>query len=269
MRVDLPDWLATQLQVVKVQITQKDGSAPRGVDAMMLVAQTDIWGTIGGGAAEFAAIQAARDLLRCGDAQAQQLDLALGPQTGQCCGGRIVLNLRPLQPQDYAQILAAYQAQSAQRPQVLIFGAGHVGRALAQALLPLPLRAQVFDARADQIALLPRAVRAQITALPEAAIDAAPPHSAFVVATHDHGLDFALTERALARGDAAYVGMIGSATKRARFIRFVAQNAPQTDPSRLTCPMGNLGLRASDPSVIAAQLTVELLRVFDQNAPSD
>jgi hypothetical protein len=48
-------------------------------------------------------------------------------------------------------------------------------------------------------------------------VRAAPPGSAFVILTHDHALDFLLSAEALGRGDAAYVGMIGSATKRAAF----------------------------------------------------
>jgi len=98
-----------------------------------------------------------------------------------------------------------------------------------------------------------------LTALPEAAIRGAEPGAAFVIATHDHGLDFLLAAEALARGDAAYVGMIGSATKRAAFASFA--RARGVDPARLVCPIGGPG-GDKRPAVIAALTAAELMRAL-------
>ena len=155
------------------------------------------------------------------------------------------------------ETLAEQTERDRKAPPVLIFGAGHVGAALAAALAPLPLSVAVIDERAALLAPLGAFARTVLTALPETEITAAPPGAAFVVATHDHGLDFLLVEAALARGDAAYVGMIGSASKRAQIATRLA--ATGLDPARLTCPIGALGARDKRPEVIAAQTAAELV----------
>ena len=99
-------------------------------------------------------------------------------------------------------------------------------------------------------------VKTVLTALPEAAIRAAAPRAAFVILTHDHGIDFLLAAEALARGDAAYVGMIGSATKRAGFARFARERG--VDPAPLVCPIGGPS-GDKRPAVIAALTAAEVM----------
>ena len=116
-------------------------------------------------------------------------------------------------------------------------GAGHVGRALATFFQALPVRSILIDSRAEELALAEARVENRLTAMPEADIRSAPAGSAFVVLTHDHALDFLLTAEALARRDAAYVGMIGSATKRAEVRPFLPGlffgcQSCGTDPAR-------------------------------------
>ena len=76
--------------------------------------------------------------------------------------------------------------------------------------------------------------------------------------THDHSLDFLVSAEALARGDAAYVGMIGSATKRASFKAWARREAGQSD-DKLICPIGAGGSRDKRPAVIAAQVVAEVI----------
>jgi xanthine/CO dehydrogenase XdhC/CoxF family maturation factor len=101
-------------------------------------------------------------------------------------------------------------------------GAGHVGRALAQALRLLHLSPRLIDQRQTELDLAGPGTPTTLSVLPEAEIRAAPPGAAFVILTHDHALDFLLAVEALRRSDAAYVGMIGSRTKRATFTRYAA-----------------------------------------------
>ncbi|SEA15293.1 xanthine dehydrogenase accessory protein XdhC [Rubrimonas cliftonensis] len=246
---------------VLATIEAAEGSAPRGPGAWMRVFANTVEGSVGGGALEHRAIARARAMLREGagpGAGAETLTLPLGPDLGQCCGGRVRLRL---EPGGDAGPLAA--AEAAARPVAMIHGAGHVGRALAAALALLPVRTVVLDGRESELAQAPGAVERRLTALPEAEVAAAPAGAAHVVTTHDHGLDFLIATAALARGDAAYVGLIGSATKRARFERFARGRG--VDPAPLVCPvgaMGGAGLADKRPAVIAAMVAAELMAAF-------
>jgi len=251
--------------VIHAQITRVRGSSPREAGAEMFVGTSEIAGTIGGGTVEHQVIERARELLVAGMAR-DQMDLALGPELGQCCGGHLRVALTRLDAQARAAHLARLDV--ARLPHVLILGAGHVGRALAEMMAPLPCRVLLVDPRSAELARATAPVETRLTPLPEAEIAMAPPRSAYVIVTHDHGLDFLLTLAALRRGDAAYVGLIGSATKRARFQRFARDTDPAADLSRLTCPIGAGGLGDKHPGVIAlatAQEVLGALRHADRN----
>lgn len=243
---------------VLVRIAQALGSTPRERGAAMLVTAGGLAGTVGGGALEMEAAIEARRMLREG-AERARLDIPLGPAIGQCCGGRVVLDLERASVRTLEALRAARDGERGAFPTVLVFGAGHTGQALARALLPLPFRLLVVDGRADRLADLPAAVERRLTALPEEEIRAAPPASAFVVMTHDHGLDFLLAAAALERGDARYVGMIGSGAKRAAFARHLREVASPADPARLVLPIGGAAVRDKRPEVIAALVAAELL----------
>lgn len=240
--------------MIRVRVTRTFGSTPREVGAEMLVTADDTTGTIGGGRLEHDAIARARAMIALGEDTAV-MQVTLGPDSGQCCGGRVELAL------DRAAPTAAPPG-----PQVLIFGAGHVGRALAQILTTQPFDVTLIDSREDELA---RALGAPtlLTALPEAAIRAARPGAAFVVMTHDHGLDFLLTSEALRRGDAAYIGLIGSATKRARFLR-EARDAG-IDTAKLTCPIGAGFSTDKRPEIIALFAAAEIAGVLTVTATPD
>ena len=223
---------------VFVRIVARNGSSPRDPGAEMFVSGNSATGTIGGGRLEWDAISLARDIL-AGKAQPGRRDVALGPEIGQCCGGRVTLEFAP------------GAARTERVPVVLVFGGGHVGAALGLALAALPVRARVLDTREGY---------GEQVAIPEAEVRAAPPGSAFVVTTHDHGLDFLIVEEALRRGDAAYVGMIGSATKRKVAERHL--RAAGLDPSPLVCPIGAAGKGDKRPGVIALHTAAEIAGAF-------
>jgi xanthine dehydrogenase accessory factor len=258
MAEGLAGFLGREPAVMQVRVASVRGSAPREEGAEMLVGLGGVRGTIGGGQLEYVAIDAARAALRAGRA-AETLDIPLGPGIGQCCGGRVRLRLAPLDPAGRAAALARERAERAARPAVLILGAGHVGRALADLAQHLPVRAMLIDGRAGELAQCRAAVEQRLTALPEAEIRAAPPGSGFVVVTHDHALDFLLAAEALARGDAAYAGMIGSASKRAAFAAWARRHAPGVPADALTCPIGAQGRGDKRPEIIAAFTLAEIM----------
>lgn len=219
----------------------------------MFVTPDRVDGTIGGGQLEYMAIERARNMLNS-DEERAEMDIPLGPGIGQCCGGRVRLSLDR-------------QGPSPQNPpDVLIFGAGHVGRALALALQPLPVNAVLFDQRPEELALAAPGIITNPTPLPEAEIRHARPGSAVVIVTHDHALDFFLAAEALARNDLAYIGMIGSTTKRARFNRFA--RARGIDPTPLTSPIGAGFFPDKRPAVIAAFTATELMARLNATSSS-
>ncbi len=255
------DILRGEAAVIHAQITRVQGSSPREAGAEMFITATATAGTIGGGQVEFRVIERAREVLIAGMMR-DALDLSLGPAIGQCCGGQVRVALTRLSAAQRAVHLERLDPDS--RPHVLILGAGHVGRALAEVMAPLPWRVLLVDPRAGELAKNIAPVETRLTPLPEAEIAAAPPQSAYVVATHDHGLDFLLTLAALRRGDAAYVGLIGSKTKRTRFQRFARETDPAADLHRLTCPIGAAGLGDKHPGMIALDTAREVASALAQ-----
>ncbi len=266
-------FLAAHPAAVVAELTAVRGSSPREAGAFMVVSALEQIGTIGGGALEYMVIDRARQVLRSGEA-GDALDIPLGPEIGQCCGGRVDVALKLVTPDLAAALVARLEAESAARPHVFVFGAGHVGRALVNALLLLPLRVHVVDTRREELAGLPEAVDAIAAAMPEAVVRTAPAGSSYVILTHDHALDFLIAAEALERRDAPYVGMVGSATKRARFSSWYRSEG--YDPAaleRLVLPIGGqaypAGLGDKRPEVIAALAAAEIIVHAGRREASD
>ncbi|MCG6859166.1 MAG: xanthine dehydrogenase accessory protein XdhC [Salaquimonas sp.] len=255
----LANWLAEGASVVVVRVKSVKGSAPREDDAVMGVTATAMAGTIGGGQIEWRALEHARAIL-AGKTGPGALDIALGPEIGQCCGGRVELDFSPLDGALMDSL--AHEARETERDlsHVLVFGAGHTGKALATALAPLPVRTMLVDSRPQAFGDFVSPVAKKVTALPEEAVHDAPANSAFVTMTHEHSLDFLITAEALKRNDAAYVGMIGSATKRAVFLNWLKDNGyGHESGDKLICPIGGRSVKDKRPEVIAALTAAEIL----------
>lgn len=254
------DFLAAHPDAVLVTVSEAKGSTPREAGAFMIVATDATIGTIGGGQLEYLAIEQARTMLLNG-ADETQMDVPLGPDIGQCCGGRVGLRLQQLTAERRKAFMQQEAAAYAQQPEVFIFGAGHVGLALALALTPLPFRVSLIDTRETLDGDIPAGVTFHQSALPETQVAALSPGGACVIMTHDHALDFLIAREALARDDLSYVGMIGSSSKRATFAHWLAREG--TDPahlSRLTMPIGKSPHKDKRPAVIAALVAAELLQ---------
>ncbi|SCX95920.1 xanthine dehydrogenase accessory protein XdhC [Microvirga guangxiensis] len=279
------------------------GSAPREKDARMVVRPDGAFhGTIGGGQLEFLVLDIAHEMLKAGRGPARIVDQALGPDLGQCCGGRVKILIETFDKQDLDDISPFVAMESKgglfdlecrmeagrvgremaseadvspgaewrethgeDRTPVLLFGAGHVGRALVLALAPLPFSIRWLD---DREGAFPAHVPANTSAVqmrsPEAEIAEARPDSMILVMTHDHPLDMAIAAAALQRGF-PYVGLIGSATKRARFEkRFRELGLPQERIDALICPIGVAGVADKDPAVIAASVAAQLLQTRER-----
>jgi xanthine dehydrogenase accessory factor len=145
---------------------------------------------------------------------------------------------------------------------LFLFGAGHVGTALAEALRPLPFEVTWLDSRTGQFGLEDREKLRMIEcADPTAEVRTCPPHSIYVVMTHSHELDEDICHQVMLRGDAAWLGLIGSVTKRRRFVhRLGKRGIPPGTLEQLVCPIGLPGITGKRPATIAVAVAAQLLR---------
>jgi xanthine dehydrogenase accessory factor len=244
---------------ILVEVRGTRGSTPREAGTFMLVSGDSLCGTIGGGHMEFEAVDLARAMLADGR-DAATLDITLGPDSGQCCGGRVELMLTRAHPEVIAALTARLAREAGDFPDVYIFGAGHVGRALALALHPLPFKVTVVETRQEELDLLAPGTACQLAAMPESLVGEIRAGGAAVILTHDHGLDFLIGAEVLKRGDLAYAGMIGSKTKRGVFAHWLDDAGhDRALIEKLVLPIGASRLKDKRPQVIAALVAAELL----------
>lgn len=253
------EFLKANPATVRVTVHSVKGSAPREEGAFMLVSQQAIHGTIGGGQLEYMAIDAARQMMAEG-VRFQDMDVGLGPEIGQCCGGRVMLKLEGIDDTVSASIIEDEKRALEWLPHVYLFGAGHVGNALARAFSLLPVRTILVDTRLSELESVPEGVEARHLAMPESVVRDAPEGSAFLILTHDHSLDFLILKEVLARPGAAYAGLIGSKSKRATFAHwYKREGGADAALARLVCPMGGSAVKDKRPEVIAALTVAEVM----------
>ena len=252
-------WLAAGRAAQLVQVLRTRGSVPREAGTRMLVAVDAVAGTIGGGHLEWQAIAHARERLNRGQAGPDDRDIVLGPTLGQCCGGALTLRTEALTP----RTLAHWPATAA-RFWLQLHGAGHVGSAIAGLLAGIACHVQWVDERDDAFAGEPASPPhiERLCIEPAAAeVAQAPAGAYFLVLTHSHALDERITDAVLRRGDFGYLGLIGSASKRARFVHRLGQRGiPPLALERLTCPIGVAGVEGKEPEVIAVAVVAQLLQ---------
>ncbi len=187
------------------------------------------------------------------DATAAALALELLAADGPCC-------LAALAPDGPLHLLAPLREPDLH---IVLFGAGHVGQALARILGELPCRVTWVDERGDRFDS-PAATNTELVAtdLPVAEVDAARPGSCFLVMTHSHPLDQTLAEAILRRGDFRYFGLIGSLGKRRQFERRLAARGIEAEMlARMTCPIGIDGIDGKEPAAIAVAVAAQLLGI--------
>ena len=312
----LKAFLASASRLALVEVAGTKGSTPREKGAFMLISQTAIFGTIGGGQLEYMAIDKARRMLFSpleGEMAAKRsegvlsggttrasstaattppggfaatlpsrgrgarievdevcatLDVPLGPEIGQCCGGRVEVLIRLLDAALEAELIRTAEVEEADLPHVYIFGGGHVGQALASTIALLPVHGVVIETRAEALEGMPETVETRLTAMPEAMVRDAPAGTAFAILTHDHALDFLIVAEALKRADTAYVGMIGSKTKKATFKNWFLKSADGTEAefARLVSPIGGDAVKDKRPPVIAALAAAEIMTALVTHA---
>jgi xanthine dehydrogenase accessory factor len=296
----LRDCIAQEGRAILVSVLATRGSTPREAGARMIVSPQGLRGTIGGGTLEYQAWQEASALLQAREPKAALNTRILGPDLGQCCGGQVTLGLEYFSHADQDELDHLAQAERIgfscrtefgagahatrhrmpmepsgpamsrlgpvefqerfhdQRTHLHLFGAGHVGQALILALAPLPFRVSWYDERPDAFPKIYPA-QTELCALPSPEKLQFSSDDYIIIMTHSHPLDLALLIAGL-RSSAGFVGVIGSATKRARFLsRLKALQFSAQELSRFICPLGINQIEGKEPAVIAASIAAQLL----------
>jgi xanthine dehydrogenase accessory factor len=274
---------------VLVTVLETKGSSPRDTGTKMVVSADESFDTIGGGALEYECIKMAQSFLapslsriKSGEGwgEGEEVDYTtmvnsnisphpnplpkerglkaqhtetfnLGKDLKQCCGGVVKVFFEVFLSSNF---------------NIVLFGAGHIGKSLIKILEEVDCQVTWFDSRPE---LFPEEcashIQKHIMTQPELAVESCKPNSYFLVMTHDHALDQQLCETILSRGDGQYCGLIGSATKGLKFRqRLMKKGYKQQELESLTCPVGLKYLKSKKPMEIAVSISAELLQLRDE-----
>jgi xanthine dehydrogenase accessory factor len=216
----------------------------------MVVAREKNYGTIGGGHLEFQAIGFASQMLHEGRERQHLETFPLGPGLGQCCGGNVTLLFECFPGNDF---------------NIMLFGAGHVGTALADILKQLPCRLHWIDSRDNQHSAsdsLPANVTVIVSESPADEVATMPAGGYYIIVTYNHQMDFDILETVLKRNDARYVGLIGSATKWKRFTsRLAHKGYDEKFYQHVRCPVGLGCVPGKHPMEVAVSVAAEVIGV--------
>lgn len=229
-----------------VTVVGATGSTPREGGSKMVVIADATFDSIGGGKLELLATQKARELLLMGKQVQQIHHFPLAAKANQCCGGSVTL-LIEIFPRTAVE--------------VVLFGAGHVAKALVGIVAEMDCHVSWVDSRED---LFPREIPLGVDKIsienPEDYVSRISAGAYIVIVTHDHALDYRLTREILHNDDFAYLGLIGSATKAKRFRKHL-QHDGFSDESigKLNCPIGLTALNGKLPMEVAVSIAAQIL----------
>ncbi|MEH6570179.1 MAG: xanthine dehydrogenase accessory protein XdhC [Halioglobus sp.] len=233
---------------VLITLLGSHGSTPRSNGTKMVVSAIETFGTIGGGHLEFKAMEIAAELLSKTENQQRIEYFPLGPGLGQCCGGTTTVLFESFKACDF---------------NIMLFGAGHVGAALTGILQQLPCKISWVDNReALHPQTLPGNINPILSEQPADEVADMPAGSYFLIMTHNHQLDFEILEAVLKRGDAKYVGLIGSDTKWRRFkMRMEHKGHCKEFYEQVHCPVGLEAVPGKRPIEVAVSVAGELIAI--------
>jgi xanthine dehydrogenase accessory factor len=237
-------WRGAGRRVALLTVAETRGMTPRKAGARMLYSEDgETCGTVGGGVLEQTALEAAREAL-AGQETERTLRWQLTQELGMCCGGEMTLRIEIVEP----------------APRLVVFGAGYIGRSLAQLAVGCGFRVTVVDDRpewADPAQL--KGMNVECRDADEFVRGTPPgPRDYAVVVTHDHALDQRLVERMLQRPP-LFLGLVGSLAKQRKFaMRLRAKGYDEVAVARLKSPLG-LAIGAATPEEIAVSVMAELV----------
>ncbi|ADI83041.1 XdhC family protein [Geobacter sulfurreducens] len=230
-------------------VVASSGSSPRKAGAKMLIrGDGSALGTVGGGHVEQDTLAAARASLAEG--APRTLEFVLTEEHGYACGGSMSVFIEP----------------QGRRPLLVMFGAGHVGRAVTALAHGCGFRVVVIDERPEYAvpALLPGAD--EIVCAP---VDAAfarltlDRESFAVIATPGHVHDFDAVRGCLAT-EVGFIGLLGSRRKREALMKALTEEGYEAvRQARVVTPVG-LDIGAQTPEEIAVSIVGQLVKLRRQ-----
>ena len=271
----LVDCRSGNVSCVVVMIVSVEGSAPRIEGTRLVVTESRVFGTIGGGALELEGISHARALLQRGPDTAQSVidskSINLGPDLAQCCGGRVQLQ---------------FDCHFANDFRLHIIGAGHVAQEVLRLALRLPCVAVLHDTRTEWLdkanviiareAVLEGTMASSIAGAVSTQliknniythIENLPPEGFYLVMTHSHELDMEAVEAVLSRNDAVYCGLIASKSKAVSFRhRLERKGFTYDEISQLTSPLGKNVKTGSTPMEVAIAAMADVLTAREEHS---
>ncbi len=227
------------------------GSTPRASGTKMVICGDHIYDTLGGGHLEFVIIEKARELIVQGKSAQVIEQFHLAANLGQCCGGGAVI---------------LFEVITSEHMKLDVYGAGHVAQALIPILAKLPVQVRWIDNREDVFPdYIPSNVTKIVDEYPVEQAKHAAGNSAFLILTHNHQLDFELTEAILKRNDSLWLGVIGSDTKAKRFKhRLIHREYCEADIEKMICPVGMSNISGKLPMEVAVSISGQIIQLYQQ-----
>ena len=250
-------------EALLAEIVRTQGSVPRGEGAAMLLDRFGrFYGTVGGGSVEYIAQKKMRALWGRCDREEETYSLGgdqEGVDTGMLCGGAVTIRFCRITPEDASLWLQGHRAPT----RIYIYGAGHVGKALAALLSLQEYSITICD---DREALLteesfPGAERILCPDMTAAPLPAGA-GDLIAIMTHGHTYDLALLRRAM-KTPARYIGVLAGHKKAEAALRVLREDgfSEQEISARVHTPIG-LAIGAETPEEIAVSIAAELIRLL-------
>ena len=241
------EWYRQQETYVEATVIDTGGSTPRLRGARLVTNGAYFGGTVGGGAVEKLVLDKSAELLHANSTHAT-ISVHLVRDLAMCCGGKMSVFLNKVEA----------------KPSLIIFGAGHIGRALAIMAVEADFSVSVVDDRPhwideERFSGDIQKIDNDPVWLAKQPIDGAPRY--YLIVTHSHELDQKLVEALLKSAvNPAFVGLIGSRGKWARFReRLLAKGFTTPELDRVHCPCG-LDIGSETPGEIAVSVLAQLVQ---------
>ena len=244
-------------EIVKGKILDVKGSSPNNIDDIILISQDTIFGTIGGGNLEYLVIDEAKKIL---DKKVKNkiLSIPLGPGIGQCCGGYVQIELSLHKNSKDALKNESFKKNI--KPNLYIFGSGHIGQAIISKLENINFNTFIIDSREDYLNMTNiKDINYLLSKKPWEIVSKLDDNSYFIVLTHSHDFDLKILNAVLKKNN-TFVGLIGSMTKKKRFYKRLINNGHNKSiVEKIECPIGiDIG-NSKDPNEIAFSIITRIL----------
>ena len=244
--------------LIKAKVMNALGSTPNKIDDFMLIADNEIFGTIGGGTLEFQVINESKKLL-INNKKENILKIPLGPGIGQCCGGFVEIKLT--KHSNFKNAIKNEIFDESDKLDLYIFGAGHIGQSLITKTKFLNFNTFLIDSRESFLKQNNLShVNYLLSNKPWEIVNHLNKKSMYVIVTHSHDFDFKIVNEILKINNFSYLGLIGSDTKRNKFYKRLENLGHKKELiNQLECPIGSSIGKSKDPEEISFSILARII----------